>query len=115
MLNKNNKQRFYNPVRQNKTHIKALSEYLQIEQSKMMSYIVFSERCKLKKVPSNTEKCIITKRNYLLDLINKNMDNKQNIFTNEEIDEIYEKLKRLTNVSKEVKEKHIEDIKNKYK
>lgn len=115
MLNKNNKQRFYNPVRQNKTHIKALSEYLHIEQSKMMSYIVFSERCELKKVPSNTEECIITKRNYLLDLINKNMDNKQNIFTNEETDEIYEKLKRLTNVSKEVKEKHIEDIKNKYK
>ena len=114
MLNKNNKQRFYNPVRQNKTHIKALSEYLQIEQSKMMSYIVFSERCELKKVPDNTKEYVITKRNYLLDLINKNMDNKQNIFTNEEIDEIYKKLKSLTNVSKEVKEKHIEDIKNKY-
>ena len=80
----------------------------------MMSYIVFSERCELKKVPDNTNEYVITKRNYLLDLINKNMDNKQNIFTNEEIDEIYKKLKSLTNVSKEVKEKHIEDIKNKY-
>ena len=115
MLNKNAKERFYNPIRQNKTHIKALSEYLQIEPSKMKSYIVFSERCELKKVPENTDQYIITKRNYLLDLINKDIEGKQDIFTNEEIDEIARKLELLTNASQEVKDKHIENIEKKYK
>ena len=115
MLNKNTKEKFYNPVKQNKTHIKALSEYLQIEPSKMKSYIVFSERCELKKVPENTDQYVITKRNYLLDLINRDMTDKQDILTNEEIDEIARKLEPLTNVSQEVKDKHIEDIEKKYK
>jgi len=115
MLNKNAKERFYNPIRQNKTHIKALSEYLQIEPSKMKSYIVFSERCELKKVPENTEQYVITKRNYLLDLINKDIADKQDIFTNEEIDEIVRKLEPLINASQEIKDKHIEDIEKKYK
>ncbi len=115
MLNKNTKERFYNPIRQNKTHIKALSEYLQIDSSKMKSYIVFSERCELKRVPENTDRYAITKRNYLLDLINKDIADKQDIFTNEEIDEIARKLEPLTNVSQEIKEKHIEDIEKKYK
>ena len=115
MLNKNTKEKFYNPVKQNKTHIKALSEYLQIEPSKMKSYIVFSERCELKKVPENTDQYVITKRNYLLDLINRDMTDKQDIFTNEEIDEIARKLEPLTNASQEVKDKHIENIEKKYK
>ena len=115
MLNKNAKERFYNPIRQNKTHIKALSEYLQIEPSKMKSYIVFSERCELKKVPENTDRYVITKRNYLLDLINRDMTDKQDIFTDEEIDEITRKLEPLTNASQEIKDKHIENIEKKYK
>lgn len=115
MLNKNTKEKFYNPIRQNRTHIRALSEYLQIEPSKMMSYIVFSERCELKKVPENTKEYNITKRNNLLDLINKDMTDKQDIFTNEEIDEISKKIETLTNASQEIKEKHIEDIETKHK
>ena len=115
MLNKNTKEKFYNPVKQNKTHIKALSEYLQIEPSKMKSYIVFSERCELKKVPENTDQYVITKRSYLLDLINRDMTDKQDILTNEEIDEIARKLEPLTNASQEVKDKHIENIEKKYK
>ena len=81
----------------------------------MKSYIVFSERCELKRVPENTDRYAITKRNYLLDLINKDIADKQDIFTNEEIDEIARKLEPLTNVSQEIKEKHIEDIEKKYK
>ena len=61
MLNRYTKERFYNPVWQNRAHIKALSDYAKIEQYKIKSYIVFSDRCELKAVPKNTEKCVITK------------------------------------------------------
>lgn len=53
------KNKFYNPIRQNRTHIKALAEYLERPVSDFVSYIVFSERCTLKSVPDNTNDVII--------------------------------------------------------
>ncbi len=43
MLNKQTKYRFYNPIMQNDTHIKALSDYLRIDKEIIKSFIVFSE------------------------------------------------------------------------
>ena len=40
---------FYNPIKQNKNHIKWLGEFLQ-QEIPMFSLIVFSQRCELKKV-----------------------------------------------------------------
>ena len=52
-LQNGEKHHFYNPIRQNQTHIKALSEYLDMPVSSFISYIVFSERCSLKSVPDD--------------------------------------------------------------
>ena len=42
-LNKNTKNRFYNPILQNKTHIRALRQYLQLDDKiRILSYIVKS-------------------------------------------------------------------------
>lgn len=43
------KNRFYNPILQNQTHINALSRILKIDSDKFISMIIFSERCTLKK------------------------------------------------------------------
>lgn len=48
-LQNGEKNKFYNPIRQNRTHIKALAEFLEKPASDFTSYIVFSERCTLKK------------------------------------------------------------------
>ena len=50
-LNAHTKERFYNPVKQNRAHVRALAAYLGLPESAFMSFIVFSERCELKKVP----------------------------------------------------------------
>lgn len=113
-INKNTKKQFYNPIKQNKTHISALSEYLKIDKEKIKSFIVFSERCELKKIPENTKEYVITKRDNLLKLIEKEIEEKENKFTKDEVDKIEEKLKPLTDVSEEEKKKHIENIKEKY-
>ena len=110
MLNSYTKKRFYNPVWQNRTHIRALSDYASIEQSKIKSYIVFSDRCELKAVPPNTSECIITKIDLFLYAIYNDINNRKKIFTVEEVNQIEEKLKPITNVSQEVKNKHIQDI-----
>ena len=43
------KEHFYNPVKQNRTHIRALAEYLSMPEEAFSSYVVFSERCRKKK------------------------------------------------------------------
>ena len=110
MLNSYTKKKFYNPVWQNRTHIRALSNYTNIDKSKIKSYIVFSDRCELKAVPPNTNECIITKIDLFLYAIYNDINNRKKIFTVEEVNQIEEKLKPITNVSQEVKNKHIQDI-----
>lgn len=110
MLNSYTKKRFYNPVWQNRTHIRALSNYTNIDKSKIKSYIVFSDRCELKAVPPNTSECIITKIDLFLYAIYNDINNRKKIFTVEEVNQIEKKLKPITNVSQEVKNKHIQDI-----
>ena len=60
-LQNGEKHRFYNPIRQNRTHIRALAEYLGMPISAFTSYIIFSERCSLKKVPDDTADVIIVR------------------------------------------------------
>ena len=110
MINKNTKEKFYNPIKQNITHMNALSKFLGIDKTKMKSYIVFSERCELKKVPENSKQYKVLKRNRLSEFIKADIEQSEKIFTEEEIRNIFEKLKPIANVSKEVKKKHIEDI-----
>lgn len=56
---------------QNKTHIKALVQFLNINMSQVISYIIFSQRCELNDVPSSSENCIILKRPDMLKQLKK--------------------------------------------
>lgn len=111
-LNQYTKYRFYNPIIQNRTHITALSEYLKINRSFFHSYIVFSERCELMKIPCNTNEYTITKREYLIEKLSTDIRKKRKILLSEEIDRIESALLPYTNVSEDVKKKHIDNINN---
>lgn len=115
VLNKNNKNRFYNPIKQNKTHINALSDFLELDKSLMRSYIVFSERCELKKVPDDTKEYTILRRHHLLKSLKVTMKKSEAILTPEKIIELYNKLLPLTNVSESIKQDHIDNIQSRYK
>lgn len=109
-LNRQTKTKFYNPIKQNATHIKAISKYLGINEKIMKSIIVFSNQCELKKVPSNTEYYTITRLYNLIDIMIKELDSRENILSMQDIDSIETKLEPLTNVSEEKKIKHIQDV-----
>lgn len=111
VLNRQTKNRFYNPIRQNATHIKAISQYLSIERECLKSYIVFSERCELKKVPEDTQEYTILRRHHLLKALRKDIASSDKIFTEDQINDIFNRLTPLTNVSDEVKQQHIDRIK----
>lgn len=114
MLNQYTKNRFYNPVKQNETHIKALCSYININTNITHSYIVFSERCELKKVPDNTEQYTILRRHHLLHTLRKDLEARDKVLSEEQVNEIYRRLQPLTNVSEEVKKQHIDRIKKEF-
>ncbi len=106
------KNRFYNPILQNQTHINALSRILKIDSDKFISMIIFSERCTLKKVPEDEQNLMIMKRKDVIDNTNAKLFSLDDrIFTEKEVDELYEKLKMYSDVNEEIKQKHINDFK----
>ncbi len=114
-LNSRTKTKFYNPISQNATHIKALQKTLpQIPNEAFNSIIVFSERCELKKLTVQSNIPVI-KRNNLLHIMRDIIESSDTNFDDMQIEEIYYAIinKRIT--EKGTKEKHIETIKTNYK
>lgn len=111
-LQNKQKNKFYNPVRQNAGHIKHLKEHLKGRyDAGIESVIVFSERCELKKVTVNTETALVVKREHLTRILNRHMAEKAILLPSKEIAELYMNLKNCCNKSDAEKLAHIETIK----
>ena len=105
------KNRFYNPILQNKTHIIALRQYLELPtEENMISYIVFSQRCELKKVCKRSENAIIVQRPQMLKSLRQEIAKRPTVFTQKQIDLMYEDLLGLTTVTAAEKAQHIQHI-----
>lgn len=105
------KEKFYNPIWQNQTHIKTLMRVLSLEDSTCVkSIIAFSERCTLKKVEVNSTDVKVINRNDLRRTVKNIIKDKDVIFTIDELIDFYCILKSYTNVSEEVKEEHIKSV-----
>ena len=104
---------FYNPIKQNRTHIKALQRVLpNIHEAVFKSTIVFSERCELKKITVHSSDIRVIKRSRLLHSIHSNP---QQVLSASQIDSIYVALKEYTQVTNQTKQIHVEHIKKKFK
>ena len=107
------KRRFYNPVRQNQNHIRWLKQYAGTNLP-CYSIIVFSERCELKKITVTMPGVGVVKRDKLFSLITDNWDKFPDYFTDDQIEQIYNKLKKCTDVDKNTKQRHVRNIKGYY-
>lgn len=107
------KNKFYNPIKQNKTHIKWLKAYLE-DDVPMFSIIVFSDRCEFKKMVVDISDVRVIHRERLYYNINEIWCKYPDVMSNQQINTIFEKLKILTNVDDAVKQNHISSIKRKY-
>lgn len=112
-LQNGDKNKFYNPIRQNRTHIKALAAFLEKPVSEFVSYIVFSERCTLKKVPADTSDVIIVRRPDMLKKLKATLKTTPTKYTFNDIQDIAKKLQPLTNKGDAEKQQHIINIQNK--
>ncbi|SMB88858.1 Nuclease-related domain-containing protein [Desulfonispora thiosulfatigenes DSM 11270] len=107
------KNRFFNPIWQNAGHISAVKKTLDsCDKCLFRSYIIFSERCTLKKIAVNSQDIKVIKRNELLKTIKKDLEHLQHILSKEEVDNLYLKLKSYACVDDAVKSAHIENIEN---
>lgn len=105
------KERFYNPIWQNQTHIKYLMRLMGLEdKSAVKSIIAFSERCELKKMQVYSQDIRVINRYRLARTVKELIDNSSYSFSNIEINNWSEKLSNFVNVSEEVKRNHVENI-----
>lgn len=111
------KYHFYNPVIQNKVHIKWIKEYLKMQNLPIYSYIVFGNNATLKSINITSRNIYIVLQRDLLSAIVFNANQIGRAFTNEMIDQIYGKLYPLTQVSEMQKMEHVNQVcrKNKSK
>lgn len=114
MLPNKEKNRFYNPVKQNKNHLKWLGKYVKRE-IPLFSIVVFSERCELKKVNIESPDIKVIKRDRIYATVRNIWDAHEDVLSGAEIDDLYEELSKLTSVDEAVKLAHVQNIEQKYK
>jgi len=87
------KSRFYNPIKQNNSHVSALFDYLgDVPNEALKSYVVFSERCELKKINVDQTKVKLIKRNHLFDAVKAEVMYSDFCLSREQVDEIYNRI-----------------------
>lgn len=114
MLPNKQKNRFYNPILQNKTHVKWMRNYVG-EEIPLFSIIVFSERCELKKVTVESSDVKVIKRERTYATVREIWDRSPDVVSEEKISELYDSLSKLTKVDEAVRAAHIDNINKKYK
>lgn len=100
---------FYNPIRQNRGHVKWLERYL-ADGTPLFSIIVFSERCELKRVTVESDDADVVKRDRLYATVRRIWDSVEDVFSIDEVDSLYERLRVLTDVDEAVKRSHVDKI-----
>lgn len=106
-----NKTKFYNPIMQNRNHIKALASILEIKDMNIFrSYIVFSERCELKNITVNKPNVRVIKRNQLQNTLNKDYETYGSILLDSQIRDFNDKLTKYMFFNNDIKKEHIKYV-----
>ncbi len=107
------KNKFFNPIMQNKGHIKWLQAFLVEQALPFYSYIVFSDRCTLKDIKLTSADHYVMNRHKILSAVRQNIAKVGKRLSPEKIDDLFEKLYPLTQVDEVRKMAHIQNIQQK--
>lgn len=107
------KNKFFNPILQNKGHLKWLKSFLADQTLPFYSYIVFSDRCTLKDIRLNGEEHQVVNRYNLLSAVRHNIEKQGSQLSKEKIDSLFEILYPLTQIDEAGKMEHIKNIQQK--
>ena len=104
------KEHFFNPVLQNKIHIRHLCRLLNGYEQKIYSIIVFSDRCELKSITLNSSQIKVLRKYELKSSISEYM--MKDLLSEEEIIKVYDLLLPYTQLSEELKQEHTKNVEN---
>lgn len=104
------KNQFYNPILQNKGHLKWIQIFLEDQTLPFYSYIVFSDRCTLKNITLTSAKHYVINRYNLLSAVQQNIAKTGIQLSPEKIDNLFEKLYPFTQIEEAEKMAHITNI-----
>ena len=107
------KYHFFNPVIQNKVHLKWLYHFLGDSELPIYSYIVFSDNCVLQDITLTSGIHHVINSCDILDEVEENSYKAKIRLSHQEIDDLYEKIYPLTQIDKAEKSVHIENIQQK--
>ena len=102
------KEKFYNPVWQNKTHCETLKAFLP-QGAAIKSVVLFSNRCTFKDVTVTSKDVAVVHRRDVRRVVEQMP---KTVTQPLDIELIYEKLYPFSQVSEEVKRSHVDDINN---
>jgi len=106
------KNQFFNPIWQNKGHVKALLASSGLNyNSYYYSYIVFGRECTLKEITINSVDVKVCKQNSLSRILSQDIKSMPAILTFKQIDGIFCNLKKYQLADEETKRLHIEKLK----
>ena len=112
-LPRKQKNQFYNPIWQNNGHISALKSLLAMEDDLIYkSYIVFSERCTLKRITVTSPNVKVIKRDAVARTIMQDMMYSCHRLSIQEVDRIYTLLQKYTRADAAVRESHVQNIRS---
>lgn len=77
------------------------------------SYIIFSDRCTLKKIRVIFSNIKVIKRNTLIETIKKYIDNSENIMRIEKVNKLYSKLQKHACADEVIKKAYVDSIQKK--
>ena len=102
------KYRFYNPIWQNKKHISVLKKHLRLDNNVFRSYIIFSERCELKKMFVHSPEVKVMNRNVLFREVEDDMAQLPDRLSIFEINQIHSELSKYALADAATKQAHID-------
>ncbi len=103
---------FYNPILQNEKHIKYIDDLFNGRfKNNIYSFVVFSDRCRLKKVKYSGDVRVVRRSN-LVRNIRKRIVNTTNLLSKDDLMTIYNELRKYINASDTVKEQHLKRFNN---
>ena len=103
---------FYNPIKQNNTHIKALSTLFQLPPQEFTSYIVFSAQCKLVRIPLLTENTIVVQRPDMLSYLRQDLASRSICYSLAQLESLANIIDQYAHPSEEEKLRHAKSVKD---
>lgn len=103
--------KFFNPIWQNKAHIRALSKVLDYDDLNIYkSYIVFSEQCTLKSITNTSINVRVLNRNKLLEYLKRDLENSKDVFDEKKTQLLFQILLEKRVRGADTKDKHIQQV-----